>query len=90
MGFSQIEGIDYCTETFAPVVRYETLRIVLAIAAQFGFQVHQMDVETAFLNGDLNEDIYMRKPKGYVSKDKEELVCHLQKSLYGLKQASLC
>ncbi|VVT56888.1 uncharacterized protein SAPINGB_P005375 [Magnusiomyces paraingens] len=89
IGFSQVEGIDY-TETFAPVVRYETVRIVLAIAAQFGFQVHHMDVETAFLNGDLKEDIYMRQPKGFVVKGQESKVCHLKKSLYGLKQAPLC
>ncbi|VVT54825.1 uncharacterized protein SAPINGB_P004281 [Magnusiomyces paraingens] len=73
-----------------PVVRYETVRIVLAIAAQFGFQVHHMDVETAFLNGDLKEDIYMRQPKGFVVKGQESKVCHLKKSLYGLKQAPLC
>ncbi|VVT54835.1 uncharacterized protein SAPINGB_P004286 [Magnusiomyces paraingens] len=75
IGFSQVEGIDY-TETFAPVVRYETVRIVLAIAAQFGFQVHHMDVETAFLNGDLKEDIYMRQPKGFVVKGQESKKIH--------------
>ncbi|VVT49801.1 uncharacterized protein SAPINGB_P002450 [Magnusiomyces paraingens] len=60
IGFSQVEGIDY-TETFAPVVRYETVRIVLAIAAQFGFQVHHMDVETAFLNGQESKVCHLKK-----------------------------
>ncbi|VVT49835.1 uncharacterized protein SAPINGB_P002467 [Magnusiomyces paraingens] len=75
----QVEGIDY-TETLL-VVRYETVRIVLYIAAQFGFQVHHMDVETAFLNVDLKEDIYMRQPKGFVVKG-QNLKCHLKKSLW--------
>ncbi|VVT54861.1 uncharacterized protein SAPINGB_P004299 [Magnusiomyces paraingens] len=59
-------------------------------ARLFGFQVHHMDVETAFLNGDLKEDIFMEKPKGFVVKGQESKVCHLKKSLYGLKQAPLC
>ena len=88
-GFSQKEGIDY-DETFSPVVRFESIRTVLALAAQFGLSLHQMDVKTAFLNGELKEKIYMKQPPGYVVKGKEELVCLLHKSLYGLKQSARC
>ncbi|KAF5094301.1 hypothetical protein DV451_005044 [Geotrichum candidum] len=88
-GFSQIEGIDY-NETFAPVVRYETVRLLFAISAQFQMLVHHMDVTTAFLNGDLSEEIYMKQPKGFEEKGHEDLVCKLNKSLYGLKQAPSC
>lgn len=88
-GFKQIEGIDF-KETFAPVVRYETVRILLAVAAHNNLDVHQMDVTTAFLNGDLKETIYMKQPKGYETTGQEDKVCLLKKSLYGLKQAPLC
>ena len=82
-GFSQKEGIDY-DETFSPVVRFESIRTVIALAAQFGLKLHQMDVKTAFLNGELKEKIYMKQPAGYVVEGKEGLVCLLHKSLYGL------
>ena len=88
-GFSQKEGIDY-DETFSPVVRFESIRTVLALAAQFGLSLHQMDVKTAFLNGELKEEIYMKQPPGYAQKGKEALVCLLHKSLYGLKQSARC
>lgn len=87
-GFSQLKGIDY-NETFAPVVRYESIRIMLAVAALKGLQVHQMDVKTAFLNGELEEELYMTQPEGYVAKGNEDKVLRLKKSLYGLKQAPL-
>ena len=83
-GFSQKEGIDY-NETFAPVLKYQSLRMMLAIANERRMAVHQMDVKTAFLNGDLEEEIYMQQPEGYVEPGKESLVCRLKKSLYGLK-----
>ncbi len=85
-GFSQKEGIDY-TETFAPVAKFCSIRALLALAAQQDMEIHQMDVKTAFLNGDLDVDIYMRQPQGYVVDGKEDYVCKLHKSLYGLKQA---
>ena len=88
-GFSQKEGIDY-DETFSPVVRFESIRTVIALAAQFGLKLHQMDVKTAFLNGELKEKIYMKQPPGYVVEGKENLVCLLHKSLYGLKQSARC
>ena len=85
-GYLQKYGIDY-VETFAPVVRMEVLRMILTIAASLDWEIHQMDVKTAFLNGFLEEEIYMNQPEGYVTKGKENLVCRLLKSLYGLKQA---
>ena len=88
-GYSQEAGIDY-EETFSPVARYTTIRTVLAIANQLDLEVHQMDVQTAFLNGELQEEIYMNQPEGFMQKGKENLVCKLNKSLYGLKQSSRC
>nr|KAE8918680.1 Retrovirus-related Pol polyprotein from transposon TNT 1-94 [Phytophthora fragariae] len=85
-GSLQKYGIDY-TEIFAPVVRMEILRLLLALAAAMDWEVEQMDVKTAFLNGFLEEEIYMEQPVGYVQPGKEDHVCVLKKSLYGLKQA---
>ncbi|KAE9280413.1 Retrovirus-related Pol polyprotein from transposon TNT 1-94, partial [Phytophthora rubi] len=85
-GFLQKYGIDY-TEIFAPVVRMEILRQLLALAAAMDWEVEQMDVKTAFLNGFLEEEIYMEQPVGFVQPGKEDHVCVLKKSLYGLKQA---
>jgi hypothetical protein len=84
-GFSQVEGIDY-NETFAPVPKMNSIHLVLALAASHKWQVHQMNVKSAFLHGDLQEEIYMEQPPGYVQND-SSLVCRLKKSLYGLKQA---
>lgn len=84
-GFSQKSGIDY-SETFSPVVRYDSVRTVLSLAAIHNMEITQFDVKTAFLNGNLAEDIYMRMPEGVQCED--GYVCHLRKSLYGLKQAS--
>lgn len=86
-GFTQREGVDY-TETFSPVSKKDSLRVILAIVAHFDFELHQMDVKTAFLNGDLEEQVYMKQPEGFSSKESEHLVCKLKKSIYGLKQAS--
>jgi hypothetical protein len=83
--FSQVEGIDY-NETFSPVEKMNSTRLVLALAASHKWEVHQMDVKSAFLHGDLQEEIYMEQPPGYVQND-SILVCRLKKSLYGLKQA---
>ena len=83
-GYNQEYGIDYY-ETFAPVVKVQTLRTIIAIAANNKLIVHQIDINTAFLNGELNEEIYVEKPPGTeLEKDK---VLRLKKSLYGLKQA---
>ena len=88
-GFSQIHGLDYW-DTFAPVAKLSSLRILLAIAAVEDLEIHQMDVITAFLISKLEEEIYMEQPEGFVKKgvNGKQLVCRLWKSLYGLKQAS--
>ena len=83
-GFSQKPGIDY-QETFASVVRYETIRVVLSLAAHHDMEMSQFDVKTAFLNGPLQETVFMEQPDGF--DDKSGKVCLLRKSLYGLKQA---
>lgn len=88
-GYAQRYGVDY-DETFAPVVRYSSIRAILAHAVQNDLMVHQMDVETAFLNGELNEDVYMLQPAGFEEAGKESMVCKLEKSLYGLKQSPRC
>lgn len=85
-GYKQKFGID-CKEVFAPVIRLETIRLVLALAAQNGWEVHQMDVKSAFLNGFLDEEVYIEQPAGYIKKGEEHRVCRLKKTLYGLKQA---
>eukprot|EP00253_Pinus_taeda_P023581 PITA_23581 len=84
-GFSQVEGIDY-TETFSPVAKMNSVHLVLSLAASFKWEVHQMDVKSTFLHGDLHEEIYMEQPIGFIQTD-SSLVCRLKKSLYGLKQA---
>lgn len=86
-GYSQRQGIDFF-ETYAPVVRHESVRAVLAIAAVADLEILQLDDKTAFLHGDLDEEIYMEQPEGFVDPHRPEEVCRLQKSLYGLKQAS--
>eukprot|EP00253_Pinus_taeda_P029920 PITA_29920 len=84
-GFSQVEGIDY-NETFSPVAKMNSVRLVLSLAASFKWEVHQMDVKSAFLHGALHEEIYTEQPVGFIQTD-SNLVCRLKKSLYGLKQA---
>ena len=88
-GFSQKHGVDY-DETFSPVVRFESIRTVIALAVKKGLKMHQMDVKTAFLYGELEEEVYMRQPEGFVVEGQEHLVCKLNKSLYGLKQSPRC
>lgn len=85
-GFSQKKGIDF-EEIFSPVVKMSSIRVVLGLAASLDLEVEQLDVKTAFLHGDLEEEIYMDQPEGFKVKGKENLVCQLKKSLYGLKQA---
>ncbi len=85
-GFTQKENVDYF-DTFAPVSRISSIRVLFALASVHKLIIHQMDVKTAFLNGDLQEEIYMVQPEGYVVFGQETKVCKLRKSLYGLKQA---
>lgn len=85
-GFQQKKGIDY-NEVFSPVVKMTTIRVILSIVAAEGLHLEQLDVKTAFLHGDLDEDIYMAQPEGFQIVGKEDWVCKLKRSLYGLKQA---
>jgi len=85
-GYTQVEGIDF-DETFAPVARLESIRLLLAIACVLGFKLHQMDVKSAFLNGFLNEEAYVEQPKGFEDPHFPNHVYKLKKALYGLKQA---
>ncbi|KAL0286293.1 UNVERIFIED_CONTAM: Retrovirus-related Pol polyprotein from transposon TNT 1-94 [Sesamum radiatum] len=86
VGYTQKEGIDYF-DTYSPVTKIATIRTLVAISAINGLMIHQMDVKTAFLNGDLEEEIYMEQPEGFIVPGLERKVCKLRKSLYGLKQA---
>lgn len=85
-GYAQRQGVDF-DEVFAPVARMETVRLLLALAAHCGWQVHHMDVKSAFLNGDLKEEVYVHQPPGYIVPGEEHKVLRLRKALYGLHQA---
>ncbi|UYV68867.1 hypothetical protein LAZ67_6001370 [Cordylochernes scorpioides] len=87
-GYSQQYGIDY-EETFAPVVRQSTIRMFLALAVEYNLILHQMDVQSAYLNGEIKEEIYMTQPENFVSRKYPEKVCRLKKAIYGLKQAGI-
>ena len=88
-GYSQQQGLDY-DETFSPVIRFESLRALVSFAVQKNLTLHQLDITSAFLNGHLEEEIFMNQPEGFVEKKKEHLVCKLKQSIYGLKQAPRC
>jgi len=85
-GCAQQEGIDY-NEVFSPVVKHSSIRILLALVAQYELDLDQLDIKTAFLYGDLDEEIYMSQPMGFKTAEKENMVCKLKKSLYKLKQS---
>lgn len=87
-GFSQVAGVDFDeTRVYAPVVKHDSLRILLSLAAAYDLELLQMDVKTAFLYGDLDEELYVQQPEGFIQPGNEDLVCRLIKPLYGLKQA---
>ena len=83
-GYRQRQRVDY-DENFSPIAMLKPIRILLAITAQYDYEIWQMDVKTIFLNGNLSDDVYMTQPKGFTSKDGSK-VRKLQKSIYGLKQ----
>nr|KYP64460.1 Retrovirus-related Pol polyprotein from transposon TNT 1-94 [Cajanus cajan] len=85
-GFSQKEGIDY-HEVFSPVVKHKTIRVLLAMVSALDMELEKLDMKTAFLHGNLEEQIYMSQPDGFLEVGKENHVCLLKKSLYGLKQS---
>lgn len=85
-GYAQKEGIDY-NEVFSHVVKHSSIRILLALVAQFDLELAQLDVKTAFLHGTLNKEIYMTQPDGFKVPGCENWACKLSKSLYGLKQS---
>ena len=84
--YRQKEGLDYF-DTYSPVTRITSIRMLIALAAVHDLKIHQMDVKTTFLNGELEKEIYMEQPEGFIVPGKEKKVCRLVKSLYGLKQA---
>jgi len=85
-GYAQTYGIDY-DETYSPIAKMTIVRSIIAMAVAKGWSLHQMDVKNAFLHGDLQEEVYMEQPLGYVDQTHHNLVCRLKKALYGLKQA---
>jgi hypothetical protein len=85
-GYTQKEGEDFF-DTYSPIARLTTIHVLLSLATSHGLLIHQMDVKITFLNGELEEKIYMIQPDGFVVKGQEVKVCKLLKFLYGLKQA---
>ena len=85
-GYTQKQGIDV-DELYAPVTRLETVRLLLALSAKYNWEVHHLDVKTAFLNGEISEEVYVEQPEGFIKKGQEHLVYKLVKALYGLRQA---
>ena len=83
-GYTQWLGIDF-EETFSPVAMPKSIRILLAISAYYDYEIWQMDVTTAFLNSNLDKEIYMEQPEGFISSGSKQKVCKLQRSIYGLK-----
>ena len=85
-GFSQREGVDY-DETFAPVAHFTSIHMIITLASTMRWRLYQMDVKTTFLNGEIEEEVYVEQPEGFVVHGKESHVCRLKKAMYALKQA---
>ena len=85
-GFSQIAGLDF-NETYSPTIRFTSIRLILALACRHNLFLRHIDIKGAYLNGKLEEDVYMRQPEGFIAEGTENLVCKLRKSIYGLKQS---
>ena len=84
-GFTQSYGIDY-EETFSPMTCLNSIRIILSVVVNYSWDIHQLNVKNAFLYGNLTEQVYIEQPPGYVAQE-ENNVCHLKKTIYGLKQS---
>jgi hypothetical protein len=85
-GYAQVEGVDF-EETFSPVSRMEAIRMILAYACSKRIKVYQMDVKSTFLNGELEEEVYIEQPEGFLLSEREDYVCRLKKAMYGLKKS---
>ena len=88
-GFNQKYGVDY-DETFCPIIRFESVRTIIALAGKYDLKLHQSDITTTFLNSELKESIYMQQPERFMMKGKEHRVCKLKLNQYGLKQSPRC
>ena len=86
-GYTQQPGVDF-VDTYSPVAKFASVRIIMVVAARLDLELYQLDIKTAFLNGDLKEEIYMDQLDGFQIKGQEGKVCRLKKSLYALKQSS--
>ena len=84
-GYNQKEGIDF-NEVFSLVVRHTAIKVLLALVTLFALELEQLDVKTTFLHGELEAEFYIKQPNGFIVPRKKNLVCHLKKSLYGIKQ----
>ena len=85
-GYAQTYGLDY-SETFSPVAKLTSVRLLVSLAATYHWDLHQLDVKNAFLNGSLTEEVYMQQPEGFEHEKHPKYVCRLRKAIYGLKQA---
>jgi hypothetical protein len=85
-GYSQVEGVDF-GEVFSPITKLTSIRVLMSLASTFDLEIEKMDMKTTFLHGDLEDEIYMKQPEGFVVKGKKYLVCKIKRSLYGLKKS---
>ena len=85
-GFSQVEGVDY-EDTYSPTIRMTTIQLILALATKDNLELRMVDVKGAYLNGKLDNTVCMHQPKGFVKNGEEDLVCKLNKSIFGLKKS---